>query len=150
MQPKHLYSHLHELLNGEGKCICCDSAHGMTGIERPDIAYAGLPCQAFTQLRDAVSQTSARTCPTESHPDFATVMDLFPRYVSRRRPKRIVCEEVPEFMLLANIPGNSNGVTYLWQFICKMSRLGFTMTSLVLDHSAWCEMVRKRIVYCKT
>ena len=37
------------------------------------------------------------------------------------------------------------GTTYLWRLLHLLCQLGYSCTSMALDHGRWCELVRRRL-----
>ena len=140
---EHVFHNNACLVNGHGRC----HMHGGSGDsvcrvseEVPDVASGGLPCQSFSQARHKTGASPATWQPWE-HPTFGVVMSEFMRYIANRKPLAFWIEEVDRFDQVDSRTGES----YLKSFMRSGAALGYAMRALLLDHSVWVELPRRRI-----
>ena len=85
------------LLPQGGKCFSCGVPMCPGSAVRPDIVSAGFPCPPFSKARQKTGRT-AKTGPTEGHPDYNFVMVDSIKYLQVRQPFSFFVKEVLGFL----------------------------------------------------
>ena len=107
----------------------------------PDVSSGGFPCPPFSQARTRTGK-SARTGPTEAHPQFCMVMQEFIDYMKFRMPMSFWLEEVRGFMLpLVAL----NGRSPCQVVAADLQTIGYSCQCLTLNHSAFLKNTRERV-----
>ena len=126
-------------VDGHGKCFF----HGKDckcPTMRPDISIHGLPCQAYSWMRQRSGSTK-NTGQVWQHPGHAEVFEGFHSYLTERQPRGWIVEEVPA---LAQ-PDKRTGIPFLQTFLTQCKSLGYCVVVLQMDHVVWVEMSRSRL-----
>lgn len=134
----HIFADNQAFLDGHGKCVL----HGKdckVSMERPDLVTGGLPCPAFSRLRDR-TKSHNRGKPWE-HDSFHVTMVQFPEYLSVRRPRGFWIEQVETFGAV----DKSSNRSFLHEFMRNCCSHGYAVRALVLPHDAWIDLPRTRI-----
>ena len=144
LQTSHLYHGNDAYVNGEGYCHvhnkhCCVS-------QRPvDITVAGLPCKAFSRLRDRQGN-SLRTQSAASHPVYSTVQQ-FVQYLSDRKPSCFIVEEVESFGHIdKTLKYRGLPESHLQRWARDVCALGYSIKAVRFQHGLYVSCRRPRLV----
>ena len=111
------------------------------GIQDLHLLIGGLPCQPFSSTRQK-NGTTERTSAPEQHPDWKTVCEEFEEFLESLFPAMFLVEEVMTFHELVGPDGKG---TYLTWFVKRVSKLGYSVRVLKLDHCTWVSFPRPRL-----
>lgn len=137
---RHVFTENAALIAGSGTCVLHPGQECRASQQRPDLATAGLPCPAFSRMRQKGGTTASTGAPWD-HPSFHTVMTEWQEYLSAREPRGFWIEEVEAF---ASTDART-GVSFLHRFSELCCKLGFAIRALTLNHSIWTELPRSRV-----
>ena len=135
----HCFTDNAAFVAGHGECFL----HGRDcpcPAMRPDISIHGLPCQAYSWMRQRSGSTK-NTGQVWQHPGHEEVFEGFHSYLRERQPLGWIVEEVPA---LAQ-PDKRTGISFLQTFLRKCRSLGYCVVVLQMDHVVWVEMSRNRL-----
>ncbi len=135
----HLYVENESAIQGDGMCSLHGRSCQLDPAVRPHVASAGFPCQLFSPQRHR-GGTTARSGGPVDHPDYATVMDDWLRYIRQRMPECFFIEEVPAFA-----EAGLDGKTFLGTFIRQCVQEKYAIRVYELDHALWCNFPRARL-----
>ena len=142
----HLFANNEAYLSGHGPCHW----HGQTCAVAPvavDIVVGGLPCKAFSALREKQGHTLA-TGPQTKHPSYAPVSD-FILYLKARQPGTFWIEEVEAFGHIdKNLRDADSGLlqSHLQVWAHHVARLGYSVRVMRWQHSLWVNNRRTRLL----
>jgi len=106
-------------VDGHGKCFFHGKDCNFPAM-RPDISIHGLPCQAYSWMRQRSGSTK-NTGQVWQHPGHAEVFEGFHSYLTERQPRGWIVEEVPA---LAQ-PDKRTGIPFLQTFLTQCKSLGY-------------------------
>ena len=133
----HVYASNSVYLQESGHCHL-HAANCPVSKKAVDVAVAGLPCKAFSALRQR-NGTSLKTQSVTSHPAFSTVNDEFEEYLRVKVPGTFFVEEVLAF---GNSDKNAGGQSHLHQWAGRISALGYNVRVLKFPLSLWVQVLR--------
>lgn len=143
---EHLFSDNSALIGscgakGPDLCDVCSSRRQKCTYNREtqhvDLVTAGLPCQPFTKLRQTNGNT-ADTGSASTHSKYDVVFEDFFKYLSLRRPRGFIVEEVSDFT------GRSDEACFLDEFVARAERAGYSAKALMLHADIWVALPRSR------
>ena len=110
-----------------------------------DIASAGLPCKAYSKLRDRTG-SSAKTKGSMAHPACETVYN-FLEYLGSRKPGSWFVEEVPGFGHVdSHLKHNGVPESHLCNWVRQVCNMGYSVRVLEVKHEIWVQNRRTRLL----
>ena len=106
---------------------------------QPDVSLAGLPCQPFSNLRQKSGSTPA-TGDVAAHPQSGELREKFLQYLTAKRPRGFVVENVIGITKELDLGGN----TFVKGFAAGASKLGYSVRVMLLSHQTWVTNLRSR------
>ena len=145
MQTGHLFKN-NEAFGAE-RSMCALHGKQCSPIQgEVDITVAGLPCKAFSALRDKRGGTPCTGAPS-MHPAYSAV-EGFTQYLKQRRPSCFIIEEVLAFMHKDSRLKSPTGLpeSHLARWSRSVAQQGYSIRVLKWEHSAWMNVRRPRLL----
>ena len=142
----HIFSSNSCFVNGGGFC----HRHGKeckVATSAVDIACGGLPCKAFSAMREKRGPTPS-TGPQSAHPSYAPVAE-FVSYLKARKPGTFWIEEVEAFANIdSKLRNSTTGIleSHLEVWSREVVRLGYSIRVMRWQHQVWVSNKRSRLL----
>ena len=138
---RHIYSDILALCSpADNACCTCFGPCKQAAAARPDISSGGMPCKPFTRLRQQTGATPSTGLPHE-HPQYETLAEDLPSYLKAKMPYSFWIEEVTTVTRIDPRTQDS----YLNKLVEDVSKLGYFILALQVDHGIWCKNPRQRV-----